>query len=1070
MTHRMSATAVRALATARDREVAQVMAAIDGALADPAATRQHAVVYGPRGSGKSFLMRLVELAVADRGLGDRAAFVLLPEEQYNIKTAPRLLEVVAARLAGRPWQDSGYRMDFRDPAAAWRDAVAMLDTALDARFGAGQGLAIVGIENFDALLKRLFGADLPPAGAGMSPAAAERRSAEERLRKLMARRGGRLMLLATATGTVDMDYERPLFRAFLDIDLRDWSGKDVVAYCARRRAFEDRPALTARQVGRAWAIAECIGGNPRLAHLLYEELSAAGTPRRLAATLDALVDELSDYYRHRMEELSPTAAGLLDALVRIEPVSQTGLAAAVGATQNRIAEPFRMLTAGRLLAAQQETGGKALRYRVRDRLFVHFYRQRYGNPDAVSGLEHVADLLAAFYTPAEARAEGLRAFTAGNLDDARVLFRLGRAGEPMPPDLARVADHWLRFEVPRTLAELGGLSAADIAGDINAIRDQPGAARDRWAARAAAAEDGTVRTAFHVARAVAALAAGEAEEALAICQSARDAAAGEADACLLAHHFGSELRQYLTSLPPTVEPDRDDLLGWLTQATNAWCRSLGAHDLGRDRMQAGQHHDAIAAFDMAATAASQAGDSRRQARCLRQKGWNQGRLGDHAIAMETLDAAFRGASKADDPGLCALCLLEKGGSQGQLGDHAAAIRTLDAAFMLAEQAGDLELCARCLWQKGWNQGELSDHAAAIETLDTAFALTRQDGNLSGRTLCLLQKGRSQGELGDHAAAIETLDAACAWAGKTDDPGLCASCLLEKGKNQAQSGDHAGAIETLDAAVASAGQADDVSLGASCLLQKGWSQDRLGDHVSAINDCRSAMAWADRSGKAPDRYWARVQGLLLASDIKITEALSWFEAMWDIHNHARNLPPPAHWWRDLAAAIARASLWPALAQALARHADWIAGDPPPAMLSGVGTVWAERAGVEGRAAMVAEIAAALPILKALIQRLDRPGHRPQPVSGHAGHLIYGLVAGCDDPGLLRDVADELVAVFADAAAAAAASLHAAADFHAAGRTEAALETIDPDRARMIRRLWTLPDPEDVLARKGRRKGR
>lgn len=46
----------------------------------------------------------------------------------------------------------------------------------------------------------------------------------------------------------------------------------------------------------------------------------------------------------------------------------------------------------------------------------------------------------------------------------------------------------------------------------------------------------------------------------------------------------------------------------------------------------------------------------------------------------------------------------------------------------------------------------------------------------------------------------------------------------------------------------------------------------------------------------------------------------------------------------------------------------------------------------------------------------------------------------------------------------------AEFHAADDKEKVLQRLDPDLAKAIRTIWNLPEPDDLLAKRGRRKGR
>jgi hypothetical protein len=323
----------------------------------------------------------------------------LPEEQYNIRTAPQLIQAIAAKVRGEIWS---FAMDFRPLAEAWETAVAELGAALDRRFGSSSGRVVAMVENFDTLTRNLFGSGVAARKKTASARAIEQNAAEQLLRKLMNRKDSRLMLIASATGTVDQDYERPLFQAFKTIDLRMWTSDDCIAYFNRRRALEQQATLSPQEEARARAIAEFIGGNPRLAQLLGEVLAMPDT-RSIAATLDALSDYLADYYRHRLDNLPPQSAALLDALLRKgEPCTQTELAARLGASsQAQIADAFSYLLSSRLLAADADQHGMGQLYRLRDRLFVHFYRRRYGDPEQALGLAPIAELLESFFTSAE---------------------------------------------------------------------------------------------------------------------------------------------------------------------------------------------------------------------------------------------------------------------------------------------------------------------------------------------------------------------------------------------------------------------------------------------------------------------------------------------------------------------------------------------------------------------------------------------------------------------------------------------------------------------------------------------
>ena len=298
-THRMDDKAITALMTGRQKERDIIIQQVEANLRQGPGELQHVIIYGPRGFGKSFLVRMAQVELEKRAReGAPLAFVLLPEEQHNLVRSPSgLLDYLALKLedlrnqTDRSWEGAMFRWPNPDTAEAnWREAEAALDAELDKQFESGPGLAVVVVENFDFLLSTVFKDDVE----------------QQLLRKWMTRKGNRCMLLATATGAVDIDYERPLFQAFRPINLKPWTPQDCIDYFNRRRAFDGRAPLDADEKAKALAISNFIGGTPRLAQLLADVFDVGtgfkdGEPLSVVAIMNAMVDKLADYYRRGVE-------------------------------------------------------------------------------------------------------------------------------------------------------------------------------------------------------------------------------------------------------------------------------------------------------------------------------------------------------------------------------------------------------------------------------------------------------------------------------------------------------------------------------------------------------------------------------------------------------------------------------------------------------------------------------------------------------------------------------------------------------------------------------------------------
>ncbi len=697
-THRMSDAVVRELASGRDQEMAEIMPAIRRAAADPQAPPPAMILYGERGSGKSFLLRMVQIeCAAIAGL----ACVLLPEEQYNLRAPQQLLQVVTAQLRGQDWSTLGWRISFsQSDEAAWNEALQGFHAALDARFGPGRGLAVVLLENFDALVETLFGA---------KPGAPARRQAEERLRKLMNARGGRFMLVASATGTVDMDYERPLFQAFHPVDLRGWPADTAIEYFNKRRQLDGLAPLTPAEQARARAIVLFIGGNPRLAQLLGTVL-ATPDAHSIAQTLDALVDHLADYYRQRMDSLPLAAASVLDEMIRGgEPVSQTALGQRMGGEQRHIADAFNYLVRGRVVQAIR--AGQAQLYQVRDRLFVHFYRRRYSN---AQGLAAIAELLESFFTPEEREQEIRRRLERGEYDDARAFGRLPLAEGAPDYGYNAFRDGGISDGPPKVWFALASVPEAEIESLRQELRDQPDRAYNRWYGQARNASPPLAAAAAGALAAVAAsrqgldrMAAHELADALAAAR-----ASGDADALILAldaagifewncqgEHGGGQAKAYAA-----------EAASWLAQATLPHTKAIAALDGAFAAWQQGRFEQAQE-FDLAGLAIDPPPGLKLN--LLQSLAMDQSSLIQHEAVIATC-LEFQGLAQAQqslDRQIDACRLLAH--ALDQLKRPAEALEAYQEAAKLADRLGDRFRQVDMMDDIGWKQRELKQLDQAL---------------------------------------------------------------------------------------------------------------------------------------------------------------------------------------------------------------------------------------------------------------------------------------------------------------------------------------------------------------------
>lgn len=403
--YQMAAETVRALAVGREALLAQVLGDIRSRLDGQAADR-HLLLTGPRGAGKSYFLRLLEIEFAGN-FGADATFVLLPEEQPNLFGVANLVANILERLGDKP--ESGLTSTWEEDGEEAALALARLMERWQVLRPEAR-LLVIGVENFDAVLKSAF-ADKPR---------------ESVLRKLLQSEP-RLMLVATTLDDAfDNDSGKRLFRNFAHLHLAPWSPDQHADYLGKRAELAHRETTSAMR-GKIRAYARFTGGSPRigaaLADLLLEEADLHGA----AVNLQTLVDDLTDYYRNLWERVPPNSRKLLDALIREgEPCSQSALAARVQAQQNQISRAFQWLRdMGYVREITEKAKGRDKLYQVGDRLFVQFYRMRYIHTGAPTPLIAMSDLLADLYDAQEKFDEARKLMTGGHAEDAYFMNCLG---------------------------------------------------------------------------------------------------------------------------------------------------------------------------------------------------------------------------------------------------------------------------------------------------------------------------------------------------------------------------------------------------------------------------------------------------------------------------------------------------------------------------------------------------------------------------------------------------------------------------------------------------------------------
>lgn len=1088
MTQNMADEDILALSTGRESELARIIGAIERSRKAAPGTLQHVVLYGNRGFGKSFMTRRVQIEATKRWPG--IPFALLPEEQHSLQRDPHaLLDTIALKLRDAhsgddtAYQEGHFRWPTKDDREQrWQEAETRVEQALDTALPNG-GIAVVVVENFDILLRRLFKDDVD----------------EQRLRRWLDRRNNRLMLFATATGTVDMDYDRPLFHAFESIFLEPWSSDECIIYFNRLRDHQGLEPLRPAQEAKARAVADFIGGTPRLAQLLGEVLETEDA-LDVAEIMAALTDRLADYYRRRIEDLAPLSTGLLDALIRGgEPASQTELAARVGAdSQSDIARVMTELQKADIIRGQPAPDSREKLYRVPDRVFVHYYRLRQGNRTAQeTPLATILDFLRSFYSRDEQRQQSLLHLEAGRVPEAGLFSRLAKDGnrEGTSKHIRSFASALrVYFEA---VPEAFDRSAEEVAALLDC--DRPERAYELYKDTNQAAPTEAIRAAI---RAQALYCLGHTKKARATLETRLERDAGDPVARFIvldqlismaaqdeitdAATFAEKLEQINREKIPEVLIKR----GYRTRAwqlTVAGQKSEAAEVAARAALHSaeandprgemewldyraftlatlGRYEEAAALTAHLALRAANEGDTSREAKYLARQASSLSDLGLHLESIEVAVRAAQRAAKAGDRSSEAKSLSVQAASLGELGRHQEAVEIATRAAQLASEAEDADVEALSLRYQAVSTIALGWFEEAAEVIARIAKKAAEEGDSREEKEWLLYRAFALDGLGRHQEAAELAAHLAMLAAQEGDTLIEARGLRYQAYSLSELKLHEEAVALAARGAQLAANGGETLEEAECLHSQAYSLNVLMRHKEAwIAAKASADLARQETGHSQQLALSIRECVRAAANLPQPEVVLLFDEWLTLYavDNGQSLIDPGIELGTLFVAVARAHAWDDLDDLLNKRFTNLSERAEPISISRhEGPSFAQIASDEGRAAGYEAMAEALPRIAALMARL--------PEKVREGNWLVSIMLrftmDCRDSGLLRDVAKLLSPDIGYEADAISQLLGHLADVDETKSPETLLARMNPDLATLIRRMRDLPEPKPPRVKK------
>ncbi|NQT12917.1 MAG: AAA family ATPase, partial [Planctomycetes bacterium] len=321
---------------------------------------RHMLVIGPRGSGKTMLVRRVAAEIdRDKELSQRWFPLIFSEESYEV-TTPGEFWLEAIFHLGQQTGDPRWQEKYQQYGSQWRDEETMRERALGQlmAFAEEQGkrLLLV-VENFGALL----GDQISDDDAW-------------KLRHTLQNEP-RLMLLATATARFkEIDNAgKAMYEQFAVHPLRPLD-RDAC------RALWQKLTGQLLEGDRIRPIQILTGGNLRLLTIL-STFGAQLSLRRLLGDLVGLVDEHTEYFKSHLDGLPPTERKVYLALAeRWDPSTARNIAATARMEVSATSSLLRRLMERGAVVTLDESG-RTKWYQVAERMYNIYYLFRHrGTP------------------------------------------------------------------------------------------------------------------------------------------------------------------------------------------------------------------------------------------------------------------------------------------------------------------------------------------------------------------------------------------------------------------------------------------------------------------------------------------------------------------------------------------------------------------------------------------------------------------------------------------------------------------------------------------------------------------